>query len=87
LVLIEPHALERILLAGEAAGRLIWHRLSRGRSLSGIGTRPATLFVAEGVSVVVASRHHDKSERFVGALGQATGFIRTDVAVEAEWRQ
>jgi NAD(P)-dependent dehydrogenase (short-subunit alcohol dehydrogenase family) len=53
-------------------------------STSGIGAGTATLFVAEGASVVVAGRRHDKGERLAGALGPAASFIRTDVAVEAD---
>ena len=53
-------------------------------STSGIGARTATLFVAEGASVVIAGRRHDKGERLADALGEAASFIRTDVAVEAD---
>ena len=53
-------------------------------STSGIGARTAALFVAEGASVVVAGRRHDKGEQLAGALGEAASFIRTDVAVEAD---
>jgi NAD(P)-dependent dehydrogenase (short-subunit alcohol dehydrogenase family) len=53
-------------------------------STSGIGARTAELFVAEGASVVIAGRRHDKGENLARALGGAVSFIRTDVAVEAD---
>ncbi len=53
-------------------------------SASGIGAGTATLFVAEGVAVVIAGRRHDKGERRSGVPGQAAGFIRTNIAVEAD---
>jgi NAD(P)-dependent dehydrogenase (short-subunit alcohol dehydrogenase family) len=53
-------------------------------STSGIGARTAEVFVAEGASVVIAGRRHDKGERVARALGAAASFFRTDVAVESD---
>lgn len=53
-------------------------------STSGIGAGTARLFVAEGASVVIAGRRHDKGEQLAGLLGEAASFIRADVAVEAD---
>jgi len=53
-------------------------------STSGIGARTAEVFVAEGASVVITGRRHDKGERVARALGSAASFFRTDVAVESD---
>ncbi|MEU6427791.1 SDR family oxidoreductase [Microbispora sp. NPDC046973] len=49
---------------------------------SGIGARTAGLFAAEGANVVIAGRRKDEGEALAERLGG--GFVRTDVAVEAD---
>jgi NAD(P)-dependent dehydrogenase (short-subunit alcohol dehydrogenase family) len=53
-------------------------------STSGIGARMASLFVAEGASVVIAGRRRDRGEQLASALGEAASFINTDVAIETD---
>lgn len=51
---------------------------------SGIGARTAELFVAAGAKVVVAGRRREEGEALTKQLGPAAGFIKTDVAVDAD---
>lgn len=53
-------------------------------STSGIGARTAEVFVNEGAKVVIAGRRQERGESLARALGDATSFIRTDVAVESD---
>ena len=51
---------------------------------SGIGEATVRRFVAEGARVVVADLQEGPGEDLVDELGDATRFVRTDVAVEAD---
>ena len=51
---------------------------------SGIGEATVRRFVAEGARVVVADLQDGPGGELVDELGEATRFVRTDVAVEAD---
>jgi NAD(P)-dependent dehydrogenase (short-subunit alcohol dehydrogenase family) len=56
-------------------------------STSGIGTRIAEVFVAEGAKVVIAGRRHERGTRLAQRLGAAASFVRTDVSVEVDVKE
>jgi len=51
---------------------------------SGIGTRTAELFAAEGARVVIAGRRQELGEAVAARLGAAASFIRADVSQERD---
>jgi NAD(P)-dependent dehydrogenase (short-subunit alcohol dehydrogenase family) len=51
---------------------------------SGIGEATTRKFVAEGARVVIADLQEGPGEELVAELGDATRFVRADVAVEAD---
>src|SRR5215472_9029980 len=54
---------------------------------SGIGARTAEIFVANGASVVIAGRRHDRGVRLAQKLGDAASFVRTDVSIEGNVKE
>jgi NAD(P)-dependent dehydrogenase (short-subunit alcohol dehydrogenase family) len=51
---------------------------------SGIGSKTAEVFVAEGASVVIAGRRKVEGEALASRLGARCVFLQTDVTVEAQ---
>jgi NAD(P)-dependent dehydrogenase (short-subunit alcohol dehydrogenase family) len=54
---------------------------------SGIGTRTAELFVAEGASVVFTGRRRAEGEAVAARLGKAARFIAADATCEDDWQR
>ena len=52
---------------------------------SGIGSRTAELFVAEGAAVVFTGRRRREGEALATRLGKAARFVEADAALEADW--
>jgi NAD(P)-dependent dehydrogenase (short-subunit alcohol dehydrogenase family) len=54
---------------------------------SGIGTRTAELFVAEGASVVFTGRRWAEGDAVAARLGKAARFVAADATLEDDWKR
>lgn len=52
---------------------------------SGIGSRTAELFVAEGAAVVFTGRRRQEGEALAARLGEAARFVQADATLEEDW--